>query len=70
MLVVSAANFPDRCLNVREWAEVVERYKDDSSLPCCPLNRQYVLIKTQIKNSVLKYMLIESYDVSVIILVQ
>lgn len=62
--------FGNKCLNVREWAEVVERYKDDSSLPCCPVNRQYVLIKTQIKNSVLKYMLIESYDVSVIILVQ
>lgn len=29
-----SCKFPDRCLNVREWAEVVERYMSRESSVC------------------------------------
>ena len=46
----------NKCLNIFEWLEVVKRKKLWSSfLPCCPVNRQYVWKKAQIKKYTFEY---------------
>ena len=47
-----------KCLNVREWVEVVEW----STLPCCPVNRQRLWKKNQIEKKYRKSKSVEILD--------